>query len=317
VRRRGALASLLVALAAPAFGQPRVAFLSVGLGVDSPAFDILRDEWRSLGQVEGAGYRLDVVVAERPAELDAAAQAIVRAQPRVLMALNSSAAVALRAATTSIPIVVVSSGDPIALGLTRSQSRPSGNVTGIEDGTSLLAAKRLELLAELLPRARRIGLLYDPENVNHRAILDASRTAAAALGLELLPVGIVTAGEVALGPDRAKAAAADALVVAGGPLIIEHRRTLIDRALALGLPSIHAFGFEAQDGALAAYGTDTSDNWRRAAQYVDRLLRGAAVAELPFEPPGRVFLTLNLRTARALGLAVPPSVLARADEVIE
>jgi putative ABC transport system substrate-binding protein len=233
------------------------------------------------------------------------------------MALNSAAAVALRAATTSIPIVVVSSGDPVALGLTGSQSRPTGNVTGIEDGTSLLAAKRIELLAELLPRARRIALLYDPENVNHRAVLDASRTAAASLGLELLPIGVVTAGQVALGPDRAKAAAADALVVAGGPVLIEHRRALIERATALGLPSIHAFGFEAQDGALAAYGTDTADNWRRAAQYVDRLLRGAQVADLPFEPPGRVFLTLNLRTSRTLGIAVPASVVARADEVIE
>jgi putative ABC transport system substrate-binding protein len=312
---------LLVAMAGPAVAQPagppHVAFLSIAFGRESPAFDVLRDELRALGQIEGSSFTLDVTVVQRSSELGAAATAIARAQPKVILALNSAAAVALHAATAAIPIVVVSSGDPVALGLSQSQSRPTSNVTGVEDGTALLSEKRLELLAELVPRARRIAFIYDSENINGRLILEATRKAAARRGIEVLPLATLTVEEVARVPDRAAGEGADAIIVAGSPLIVSHQRALIDRAIALRLPTIHAFGFEVEEGGLASYGTDTVENWMRSAQYVDRLLRGATIAELPFEPPGRVLLTLNLRTAGLLGLTIPPALLARADQVIE
>lgn len=135
--------------------------------------------------------------------------------------------------------------------------------------------------------------------------------------IEVLPVPILTLEDVANAPDRAAAEHADALLVAGSPLFADHQQVFSERAIALHLPTMHNYGFEAKQGELAAYGSDTAQNWMRAAQYVDRVLRGASIGELPFELPLRFIFTLNLGTARKLGLAIPPTLIATADEVIE
>jgi len=242
---------------------------------------------------------------------------MVRSEPAVLVALNDLAGDALQRLTHTIPIVVVSSGNPLARGWSTSIARPSRNITGVLDLAEDLAGKRVEILRELVPSARRMGVLYESNNPRHDIILANTTAAAQRSQVTIVPFGLAEAGDLTETLSRIAAARLDGLIVIPSPLILSHRREIIESALAGRLPTMHAFAFEAQDGALAAYGTNTVENFQRAAQYVDRLLGGAKIADLPFDTPRDVTLTINRRTASAIGLEIPPSLLARADEVIE
>jgi putative ABC transport system substrate-binding protein len=298
-------------------GPPRVAFLSIAFGSEEPVFEAFSDELRALGQIEGKTFRFELHVAPDNRSVPAVAEAMVRSEPAVLVALHSGACEALHRLTQTIPIVVVNSGDPLALGWSTSLARPSGNVTGVLNLVAELAGKRLEILHELVPATRRVGVLYESDSPLHAVILANTTAAAQRTEVTIVPFGLAEAGDLTGMLVQIAAARLDGLIVVASPYLGSHRREIIESALAGRLPTMHALAFEAQDGGLAAYGTNTVENFQRAAQYVDRLLGGAKIADLPFDAPRGVTLTMNRRTARAIGLEIPPSLLARADEVIE
>jgi putative tryptophan/tyrosine transport system substrate-binding protein len=241
----------------------------------------------------------------------------VAKKPDVIVSAAAISARALTDATHDIPIVMALVGDPVELGLTRSMARPTRNVTGFTTGHDTLAAKRLELLLEVVPTVRKVGFLWVPTNVQHRLVEERTRQAAAALNVELMSLPVTTAEEISAAIARAENGGKTALLTAADPLIVRNRRMIIDECLLLNLPSMHSYSFEVRDGALMSYGSDVGEDYERTAVYVDRLLKGAKVADLPFQEPTHIVLTLNLRTARSIGLTIPPSLLARADEVIE
>jgi putative ABC transport system substrate-binding protein len=303
--------------AAQSAGLPRVVFLSIAFGSEEPVFEAFRDELRALGQIEGKTFRFELHVAPDNQSISAVAEEMVRSKPAVLVALTTIAGDAIHRLTQTIPIVVVSSPNPLALGWSTGVARPSGNVTGVLDLIDDLAGKRVEILRELVPAARRVGVLYEVDNPAHDVVLAHTRAAAHRAELTIVPFGLAEAGDLTEMLIQIAAERLDGLIVVPSPYILSHRREIIESALASRLPTMHAFAFEAQDGGLAAYGTNTVENFQRAAQYVDRLLGGAKIADLPFDTPRGVTLTINQRTARAVGLEIPPSLLARANEVIE
>jgi putative ABC transport system substrate-binding protein len=304
------------ALAQPA-GPPRVAFLSIAVGLEEPVFEAFNEELRALGQIEGKTFRFELHVTPDNRSIPALAEEIVRSEPAVLVALHVVAGDALLRLTHTIPIVVVHSANPVALGWSTSVARPSRNITGVLDLLEDLAGKRVELLRELVPAARRVGVLYKSNDRWHDIVLANTTAAAHRSQLTIVPFGLAEASDLTETLSRIAAARLDGLIVVPSPDIVSHRHEIIESALAERLPTMHAFAFEAQDGALAAYGTNTVENFQRAAQYVDRLLGGAKIADLPFDTPRDVTLTINRRTARTIGLEIPADLLARADEVIE
>jgi putative tryptophan/tyrosine transport system substrate-binding protein len=230
---------------------------------------------------------------------------------------NVQSAVALRDATETIPIVSAMLDDPVGLGLIKSDAKPSGNVTGLLASLPGLPTKQLELVRDWVPGATRIGLLVNPTNVSDLSQRQEMETAGAAMGVTLIPVETRAPEDLdpvfhALARERV-----DFVIVLRDPLFFTRRRTIAAAALATRLPTIYAFREPVDDGGLISYGINMSQNFRRAADYVVKILKGAKPGDLPVEFPTKLELVINLPTAKALGLQVPPSLLARADEVIE
>ncbi|HJQ56403.1 MAG TPA: ABC transporter substrate-binding protein [Vineibacter sp.] len=245
------------------------------------------------------------------------ARELVAQRPDVIVTATEPAARALTDATREIPIVMAVIGDPVALGITQSLARPTGNVTGFTSGHETIAAKRLELSLEVVPAARVVALLWVSTNTTNRLSMERSHQAAATLKVGLVSLPVAVAEDIPPAIDKAQKEGAAVLLVAADPLTIRNRRTIIDECLLRNLPAMHSYALEVRDGALISYGSDVAEDYGRVAGYVDRILKGAKIAELPFQEPTRFGLSINLRTAQALGLTIPPSILARADEVIE
>jgi ABC-type uncharacterized transport system substrate-binding protein len=283
-----------------------------------PGLPRLSDAMRKLGNVEGRNVTYDIRAAGADiGRLPDLADELVAGKPNVIVSATAPAARALMNATREIPIVLALVGDPVGLGLTSSIARPTGNVTGFTTANDTLAAKRLELLLELVPSARKVAFLWFPGNEQNRLVEDLTRKAAAALRVELLSLPVQSAEDISLAIARTETERAGALLIAPDPLIVRNRQTIIDECLLRNLPAMHSYSFEVRDGALISYGSDVGEDYERAAVYVDRILKGAKVAELPFQEPTHIGLTINLRTARSIRLAVPASLMVRADEVIE
>ena len=287
-------------------------------GGDAPGSHKLGQALAALGYIEGRDITYDIRAAGRDAErLPALARELVANKPDVIVSAAAIAARALTAATRDIPIVMALIGDPIALGFTTSMARPTGNVTGFTTGHDTLAGKRLELLREMVPTARKVALIWVPTNVQNRLVEARTRQAAAALNIELLSLPVTTAEEISRAIAKVESERATALLVVADPLTVRNRRTIIDECLLRNLPAMHNYSFEVRDGALMSYGSDVGEDYGRAAVYVDRILKGAKVVDLPFQEPTHIGLAINRRTARSIGLTVPQSLLIRADEVIE
>jgi putative ABC transport system substrate-binding protein len=287
-------------------------------GVDSQGMQKLTDALKQRGYVESRNIAYDVRAAGRePERLPALARELVATRPDVIVSATLPAARALTDATRTIPIVLALVGDPVALGLTQSMARPTGNVTGFTTGNDTVAAKRLELLLEMVPAARKVALLWVPENAQHRLVVERTRQAAAALGVAILSLPVSDAPDIPPAFARIETEHATALLVTADPLTVRNRRTIIDECLLRDLPAMHSYSVEVRDGALMSYGSDVGEDYGRVAGYVDRLLRGARIIDLPFQEPTHINLAINLRTARSMKLTVPPSLLVRADEVVE
>ena len=244
---------------------------------------------------------------------------VIALNPDVLIGANTGVAHLMKSRTKTIPIVLATSGDPVGDGLVQSLARPGGNVTGVSLQLGELGGKHIELMVELLPRMRNVALLADPtaakpQNEEYERL---AKAAAAAKGISIQPHHIYSQEQIGAVFGLIKTQRPDALVTFLSPRLNALRQEIIRRAADLRLPSIaHQEGF-AQDGGLMSYGPSFVEGWRHVSHFVDRILKGAKPADLPVEQPTKFDLTLNLKTAKDLGIAIPPSILIRAHRVIE
>jgi putative ABC transport system substrate-binding protein len=323
IKRRDLMALLGGAMVAwptrarTATALPHIAFLAVGFGADTTAFDAIRDDLRGLGEDEGKAYVADVHGADDLALVPQLAEKIVAADPALIVTINATAVPELLKFTQTIPIVVAFVADPLALGFSQSIARPTRNVTGMLNLQDVLLVKRIELLGQIAGPMKRVGLVYQKGTPASALVLSVVKGRTGAKGPELVLLGLSSESEIATVLDRSEARTLDGLVVVGSPMIVTDRDTLIAAEIARRLAAMHDFAFEVHDGALASYGTNPSEYFERAAEYAARLLHGAKVSDLPFEAPRNFHLALNQRTARAIGLTIPPTMLALADDVIE
>jgi putative ABC transport system substrate-binding protein len=314
----GAAALLVSPRSSLAQGTPR------RIGVLNPApanlalGKVWRDSMRDHGWVEGKNLIIDSRSAEGHAErLPALAAELVALKPDLLVGFGPQVAVALKSATPTIPIVFGAVFDPVAIGLVQSLSRPGGNITGLASSAGNIIGKEVEILRELVPGASKIAVLVNPGNPMHRlALADEVPSTARNLGVALPIVEATTAEELDTAFASAAAQHADAMIVLGDTLTTQEAPRVTALAANHHLPAIYLFR-QFAPGGLIVYGPDYADLVRRAGDYVDKILRGAKPSDLPVEQPTKFTLLINIKTAKALGLTVPPSLLVRADEVIE
>jgi putative ABC transport system substrate-binding protein len=276
--------------------------------------DALFNELRRLGFVEGRNLHVEGRFAEPAADADKDAAAMVAARVDAIL-VSGKIALSVQSATRTIPILALAN-DLSAMGLVASFAHPSGNMTGISILATELDGKRQGLLTELVPEARHIAALTDPA-VTAPEQLRALEDAARARGIVLSTHPAATPGEIAAAMDAAKMAGAQALNVLASVLFEREHRLIIERAAALKLPAIYQWPENARDGGFAAYGASRNDLFRQRARQLAKILRGAKPADIPVEQPDKLELTINLKTAAALGLTVPHTLLAQAAEVVE
>jgi putative ABC transport system substrate-binding protein len=286
--------------------------------LDSQGRNAWRSGLREKGWIEGRNLLVEYRFAETPDRLSTLAAELVTLTPDLVIALGPSPALALKSATATIPIVFVVVADPVGLGLIQSLARPGGNMTGLASWVpGDWTAKQIQILQELVPGASKIALLVNPSNPMHRLMVaEEAPSAARKLGVALPIVEATADEELDIAFASAAAQHADAIIVFGDVLIIRQAPRVIALAAKHHLPAMHFFR-QFADGGLVVYGPDIFDLLRRAGGYVDKILKGIKPPELPVEQPTRFELVINMKTARALGLTVPPSLLIRADEVIE
>ena len=317
----------LTLLAAPlaAEGQQQGKVVRIGLldyGTSNPSstarWNALRGRLRELGYVEGQ----NVVFEPRwgngqAARLPSLAAELIDIRVDILVTATSEAALAAKQATSSVPIVTATTGDPVKLGLVASLARPGGNVTGVISLNSDLAGKRLELLKQLIPRASRIAILRVPENRSSVLSVRDTEHASRSLGVAVQIVDARDPRDFDAAFLTMKRARADAVILGVNTPFIAERRRLAKLAVLHRLPMMTPAKEYAEAGGLLSYGTNYLDQFRRAATYVDKIIKGAKPADLPVEQPTTFELVINMKTAKALALAIPPSLLLSADQVIE
>jgi putative tryptophan/tyrosine transport system substrate-binding protein len=300
-------------------GAPRrIGFL--GAWADEPARDPAHAAWlsglREKGWIEGK----NLVVEYRfsPDRLPTLAAELVALAPDLIVASGTQATLALKSTTTTIPIVFVGMADPVGAGLVRSLARPGGNITGLTSvAPGNFLAKQIEILRELVPRASKLAILVNPNNQMHRlALAEELPRTAQNLGIALLTVEATKPEELDVAFASAVDQHADAIVILGDYLTVFHGPRVVALAAEHHLPAIYFFR-QFASGGLVVYGPVVADLFRRAGGYIDKILKGTKPSDLPVEQPTKFELLINMKTAKALGLSVPPSLLVRADEVIE
>ena len=320
----GLVAAPLAAEAQPAGRPARVGFLtpSSRSTFESGERRVNREAFtgrlRELGWTEGK----NLVVESRYADgaydrLQALALELVSLPVDVLFANSAPAALAAKRVTTSIPIVFETLGEPISAGLVSSLARPERNLTGISGLGAELSGKRLELLKELLPGLRRVRLLVNPRNMMTAPTVRETEKAAAIIGLRIDVVEVRSPDQLESAIGGVGGDGATAMIIVPDPMLLSHGRRIQALLLKHRLPAVHVETVWLQAGALMLFGSNTLDHYRQAATLVDKILRGARVADLPVEQSTKFELVINLKTAKALGLTIPPSLLQRADQVIE
>jgi putative ABC transport system substrate-binding protein len=312
------LASIELAEAQPSPKLARVGFLAGGGSGFDVGFEAFRQRLRELGYVEDQTIVLLVRNAEGRAERyrELAAE-LVQLRPDVIVVQGNAALVALKQTTQTIPIVMATIGDPVGSGFVASLARPGGNITGLSNMAEGISQKWVELLKEVTPKATRLGVLWDPRNAAHTSMWREIQVAGQALMITPLAWGVRGPDEIerafsAMGTEKI-----GALIVLPHPIAGANRRLIVDLAAKHRLPAIYPFQEFAEAGCLMSYGPSAPDLYRRAATYVDKILKGAKPADLPVEQPTKFEFVINLKTAKQIGLTIPPNVLARADRVIK
>jgi len=284
----------------------------------SPRVTALAQGLQQLGWTAGRNVRIDyrwgAVDADRSRRY---ATELLALAPDVILASSSPAVAALQQATPTVPIVFVNIIDPVGAGFVDSLAQPGGNATGFISYEYGLSAKLLELLREIAPELKRVAVLRDPAIATGIGQLAVIQAAAPSFGVEVRPVGVRDADEIERAVTAFARSSNGGLIVTGSPLTAFHRKLIIALVARHRLPAVYPFRYYPTSGGLISYGPDTTDPFRRAAGYVDRILKGEKPSDLPVQAPTKYELVINLKTAKALGLEVPPTLLARADEVIE
>jgi ABC-type uncharacterized transport system substrate-binding protein len=319
IDRRHALVVILALLAVPitAEAQPAGRVRTVGLlGTSPDGYRAFREGLREFGWSEGTTVRFEQRFSADYRELSRMATELVRAPVDVIYAGNAPSVRAAMNATRAIPIVMIS-GDPVSAGFVASLARPGANVTGLAIMHTELSGKRLEILKEALPMARRIAVLANPANPSTAAMLRETESRARSLGVEVLRFEATSPDQLANAVAAAAREGADALAVLGDPMFNRNSGRLVQAAAQHRLPAIWEWRTIVEAGGLLAYAPRLEDLQRRAATYVDRIFKGAKPGELPVEQPTTFDLAINLKTAKALGLVLPRSLLQRADHVID
>jgi putative ABC transport system substrate-binding protein len=305
-------------LAAPRAAEAQRSTPRVGLLDYAPFWEPFREGLRELGYVEGQNMVLEYRRTEgRQDRLPEMALEIVRQKVDVIVAYGTPGTQAAKRATSTIPIVMVGTGDPLKTGLIRSLAHPGGNVTGNTIMAIQITTKRLQLLKEAVPRLSRVALLWNPGNAANAVQLEEMKSATRALGVTMVSLEARSPEEVEAALAGMGQVHAQGLMVTADAMLTLHLNRIVDAARASGLPTMYQLRENVEAGALMSYGPSLPELFRRAAAYVDRLLKGAKPADLPVEQPSKFELAINLKTAKALGLSVPPSLLQRADLVIE
>ena len=271
-----------------------------------------------LGWTEGRNLRIDIPWGAGDADrVRKDATELAALAPNVILANGSAAVAALQLAARTVPIVFVAVIDPVGAGFVETMARPGGNATGFTNYEYGMSGKWLELLKELAPRLSRVGVIRDPSITAGGGQLGALQAVAPQLGVELSPIGVRDAGEIERGVTAFARGPNDGLIVTGSTLATLNREMIVSLAARLKLPAVYSLRFFVTGGGLISFGPDRVDQYRRAAGYVDRILKGEKPADLPVQAPVKYEMAINLRTAKTLGLDVPVTLLARADEAIE
>ena len=319
---RAALAGLALSAPSALRAQPksrvwRIGFLGSGSST-SPAHEGFRQGMRELGLVEGRNFVVEWRFADGDyARLPAMAAELVRQNVDIIVAATTLSVQAARKATTTTPIVMVAVPDPVGEGFAVSLSRPGGNITGLSIMMTETNVKLLELLKECVPKLARVAVVFDPATPSHGPGMKAVEAAGPALRLRIQPVAVRSAAEFDGAFSAIMRERADAVLVLSTPMFTAGARRLAELALTHKLPSLFGAGVHTEAGGLMSFGPDRADLWRRSAIYVDKILKGAKPGDLPIEQPTRFELVVNAKTAKALGIKIPNSILVRAEKVIE
>jgi putative ABC transport system substrate-binding protein len=329
MRRRDFIAFAIAPLAVrplPALSQTvkhqhRIGFLANWAEDDMEGGNRLatfRLKLKDLSWAEGKDLQIDTRFGYNDGErILQAARKLIELAPDAIVSTTSTTTSALMSVKGDIPIVAAVSGDPIALGFTKDLSHPTANITGFTTFNDTLAAKRLQMLHEIVPTMHKAALLWVAINPQQVLLEAQTKQAANAMGIEMLSLPIRTVDDISPALAMAQNQHASAMIVAADPLTVSSGRAIIDGCLSMKLPAMHTFVSETRNGALMSYGIDVLESYRQTAEYVDRLLKGTRIADLPFQQPTRFTLAINLQTARAIDVKVPPTLLALADDVIE
>jgi ABC-type uncharacterized transport system substrate-binding protein len=314
--------SLLLASRFPAHAQQaklaKIGWLASGsVSTPGPGVELFKREFRALGYTESKNITFEYRYADnKPDRLPALADELVRLTVDVVVTANEQCAQAAKQATKTIPIVFYSVSDPVAGGLVDSLARPGGNITGFTTISPVLAGKRLELLKETIPKLSRVAVLWNPQDRGSAQEWKENQLPARELGLQLHSMEVSNASKYEAAFKEATKARSAALAVIASPLDIANQKRIVDLAAINRLSAIYPRRDFVAIGGLMSYGQDRTENYRRAAVMVDKILKGVKPADLPVEQPTKFELVINLKTAKRIGLTIPPNVLARADKVI-
>jgi ABC-type uncharacterized transport system substrate-binding protein len=275
-------------------------------------------QMQALGYLEGRDYDTAPRFAEGDlTRMPALASELAELKPDIIVTANTTAAAAMKKVSSTVPIVSAAMIEPVERGLVASHAHPGGNLTGILISLDTLLGKQLQIGAELLPMAKKAGMPINVDSIASAIQRRDAERVASALGIELVATEVRSNNEIETALRRMAREGVQVVVVHTDPMFYTERRRMASLAEALNLPVVYGLREHTEDGGLMSYGIDLRGNWRRAADFVDKILKGAKPADLPVELPSKLELVINLKTAKALGLDVPPTLLARADEVIE
>jgi putative ABC transport system substrate-binding protein len=309
----------IIAFAQVPTKRPLIAVLIVPSQATSQRYrSAFTQRLQELGYIDRRDYDIEYRYADGDlTRLPALVDELIRHEPKVIVASSSAAALAAVRATASIPIVAAATFDPVSLGLAASWARPERNVTGIVAGWDALAGKQLELGLEVVPGAKLVGMIVDAGFAPGALFRRGAEIAAQATGARFVSVDVRAPADLDAAFQTLTRERVSIAIVHPDPMFLNERRRIAELAVAARLPVVYGFREHVEDGGLMSYGIDLHENFRRAAAYVGKILRGAKPADLPIEQPTKFELVINLKTAKALGLTIPEAFLLRADEVIE
>lgn len=326
IRRRSVLSALGAALFARAFGssaQPagrvhRIGFLSSSTGPNENT-RVIFERLRALGWIEGRNVVIEsrFTGSDREKLAAAAKELVGLGVDLILTGGGAEAPQLVMNATEKIPIVFAMADDPVRLGLVRNLSRPEGNMTGLTSMNADLDAKRLELLKEILPTLKRVGVMWSPVDPSGAAVMSVTEVAARSLGVALEPLPVRRAEDLPQAFAAAKKRTVEAVMVLGTPILFSHQRRVAELAARESMPTVSGWKQLPEAGGLLSYGTDLREMFRRVAEIADRILKGVKPSEIPVERPTKFELVINMKAAKALGLRIPEPLRLRADHLIE